>query len=149
VIGIMKGELSMMVENGALGMLSVHSRNFAGDGVMSQAVPAYLLTLAELRPRVWFATGTEVADWWRKRANVRVSLSIIGKRYELEISNVGETKVEGATVIVYHPRASTISVSATKAWMPEATVRRLDEFSSQVVLGAMGKGHYAYTLVFE
>jgi hypothetical protein len=78
-----------------------------------------------------------------------VSLNQIGKRYELEVSNEGEPAVEGATVIVYHPRAATVSVSATKAWMPEATVRRIDEFSSQVLLSAVGAGHHQYTLAFE
>jgi uncharacterized protein (DUF4415 family) len=149
VIGVMKGELSLIVEEGALGMLSVHSRNFGKDSVMSQAVPAYLLELAELRQRVWLATGSEVADWWRKRANLRVALNAIGKRYELEVSNEGEAAVDGVTVVVYHPRAANVSVSATKAWMPEATVRRIDEFSSQVLLSAVGAGHHQYTLVFE
>jgi hypothetical protein len=149
VIGVMKGDLGLIVEQGALGVLSVHSRNFSRDSVMSQAVPAYLLDLAELRPRVWLATGVEVADWWRKRANLRVSLNAIGKRYELEVSNVGEVTVEGATVMVYNPRASNVTVTATKAWMPEATVRRVDEFSYQVIFGAVGAGHHQYTLAFE
>lgn len=149
VIGVMKGELGLIVEEGALGMLSVHSRNFAKDGVMSQAVPAYLLALAELRSRVWLAGGTEIADWWRKRDNLRLSLSAIGKRYELEISNVGDATVEGATTLIYHPRAANVSITPTKAWMPESKVRRLDDFTSQVVFGGIGKGHYAYTLAFE
>jgi hypothetical protein len=149
IIGAMKGELGLVVEQGALGMLSVHSRNFAKDGVMAQAVPAYLLTLAEMRDRVWLATASEVADWWRKRYDLRVSLNVIGKRQELEISNVGEATIEGATAIVYHPRVSNVTISPTKAWMPEATVKRIDEFSSRVVFGSMGKGDYAYKLVFE
>ena len=149
IIGVMKGELGLVIEEGALGMLSVHSRNFSRDGVMSQAVPAYLLSLAEARDRVWIATGHEVADWWRKRANVRVNLTTIGKRHELEISNVGEQTVEGATAIVYHPKNLNATISPTKAWMPEATVKRIDEFSSRVVIGSMAQGNYAYTLVFE
>jgi len=149
VIGVMKGELGLIVEQGALGMLSVHSRNFSKDGVMSQAVPAYLLELAALRQRVWLATGTEVADWWRKRTNLRVSLNAIGKRYELEISNEGDAAVEGATVLVYAPRAANVAVSATRAWSPETTVRRVDEFSSLVLFGAIGSGHHQYTIAFE
>lgn len=149
IIGLMRGELGLVVEEGALGMLSVHSRNFSQQDLMAQAVPGYLLALAELRSSVWLATGSELADWWRKREQVRVSLNTIGKRYELEVSNVGEKTVEGATAIVYHPRTSTIIISPTKAWMPETTVRRIDEFTSKIVFGAMGNGHYAYKLVFE
>jgi hypothetical protein len=76
-------------------------------------------------------------------------VSEIGKRYELEISNVAEEAVSGATAMVYHPRASNVSVRPTKAFLPDATVRRVDEFSSQIVFGSIGKGHFAYTLVFE
>ncbi len=149
IIATMKGELGIVLEEGALGMLSVHSRNFAKDSVMSQAVPAYLLSLAELKQQVWFPTGTEVADWWRKRDNVRVTLNSVGSRYELEVSNVGDANVEGATVTVFHPQAATVTVTATKAWMPEATVRKVDDMRSQVIFGALGKGHFGYTLVFQ
>ena len=149
IIEVMKGELGMVVEEGGLGMLSVHSRNFAKDGLISQAAPAYLLSLAELRSRVWLTTGGELADWWRKRENLGVTLSILGKRYELEVSNLGEENVEGATAIVYHPRAATVVVTPTKAWMPDATVRRVDDFSSQILFGTIRKGNYAYKLVFE
>ena len=149
IIATMKGELGIVLEEGALGMLSVHSRNFAKDSVMSQAVPAYLLSLAELKQQVWFPTGTEVADWWRKRDNVRVALNTVGKRYELEVSNVGDTNVEGATILIFHPHPASVTVTATKAWMPEATVRKLDDTRSQVIFGALGKGHFGYTLVFE
>lgn len=149
IVGLMKGELNLVLEEGGLGMLSIHSRNFAKDSLMSQAVPAYLLSLAEHKNRIWMATGGELAEWWRKRDSIRVSLNILGQRHELEISNVGETSVEGATAILYHPRATTVLVSPTKAWMPDATVRRIDDFSSQVVFGAIRKGHYAYKLVFQ
>ena len=149
IIGTLKGELGIVLEEGGLGMLSVHSRNFAKDSLMSQAVPAYLLSLAELRQQIWFPTGTEVADWWRKRDNLRVALSSSGKRYELEVSNVGDVNVEGATVLVYHPYPATVTLTATKAWMPEATVRKLDDMRSQVIFASIGKGHFGYTLAFQ
>jgi peptidoglycan/xylan/chitin deacetylase (PgdA/CDA1 family) len=149
IIATMKGELGIVLEEGALGMLSVHSRNFAQDSVMSQAVPAYLLTLAELRQQIWFPTGTEVSDWWRKRDNFRVALSSSGKRYELEVSNVGETNIEGATVMIYHPYPTTVTLTPTKAWMPEATIRKLDDMRSQVIFASVGKGHFGYTLGFQ
>jgi hypothetical protein len=149
MLATMRGELNLAIEEGALGMLSVTSRNYPKDGPMAQAVSSYLLSLAENRSRVWLATGTEVSDWWRNRANLHVTLNLVGKRYELEVSNTGETPVDGATVIVYHPRTSTVVVTPTKAWQPEATVRRIDDFSSAVVFGAVANGNFAYKLVFE
>jgi len=149
IIGQMRGELGLVMEEGGLGMLSLHSRNFAKDGLMAQAAPAYLLSLAEVKGQLWLATAAEVADWWRKRDNVRAALNIIGKRYELEVSNLGEAAVEGATVNIYHPRTSSVIITPTKAWMPEAKVNRIDAFRSQVVFGSMSNGHYSYKLVFE
>ncbi len=149
IMATMRGELALVLEEGGLGMLSIHSRNYSKDSLMSQAVPAYLLSLAEVKNQVWLATGADIADWWRKRSNVKVTLNTTGKRYELEVSNLGDATVEGATVTVYLPRASNIVVTPTKAWMPEATVRRVDDFRAQVVFGTLAKGHYAYTLVFE
>ena len=130
-------------------MLSVHSRNYDKDSLMAQAIPAYLLSLAEYKGQVWMPTAAEVADWWRKRDNIRATLNGVGMRYELEVSNIGEHPVEGATVNVYHPRAASVALTPTKAWMPEATVRRVDDFRSQVIFGPMSQGHFAYKLVFQ
>ena len=149
IIAAMKGELGLAIEEGALGMVSIHSRNYAKDSLMAQAIPAYILALAEVKNDVWLATGSEIADWWRKRDNVRVTLSTAGSRYELEVSNVADATVEGATIDVFHPRASKVVVTPTKAWQPEATVRKVDEFRSQVVFGSLPKGHHGYKLVFE
>ena len=49
----------------------IHSRNFAKDSLMSQAVPAYLLTLAELRPRV---TWDRERQWLTPRQGVKRNL---------------------------------------------------------------------------
>jgi hypothetical protein len=149
IIASMRGELAMVVEEGGLGMLSVHSRNYDKDSLMAQAIPAYLLSLAEYKGQVWMPTAAEVADWWRKRDNIRATLNGVGMRYELEVSNIGEHPVEGATVNVYHPRAASVALTPTKAWMPEATVRRVDDFRSQVIFGPMSQGHFAYKLVFQ
>jgi len=116
---------------------------------MAQAVPSYLLALAEARTTVWTATGTEVSDWWRKRENVRATLNKVAQRYELEVSNVGDATVEGATIDIFHPRAARVALTPTKAWLPEATVRRIDDFRSQLIFGSLGKGHHGYTVVFE
>ena len=55
----------------------------------------------------------------------------------------------GATALVYHPRQSTVTITPTKAWLPDTAVRRVDEFTSQVVFGSIGTGHHQYTLAFE
>jgi peptidoglycan/xylan/chitin deacetylase (PgdA/CDA1 family) len=148
-LALMKAEMSVVIEQGGLGVLAVHSRNYAKDSLMAQAIPSYLLALAEQRNRVWIATGAELAEWWRVRENMRIALTFIGQRMELEISNVGDAAVDGATAIIYHPRAASVTVAPTKAWMPDVTVRRIDDFRSIAIFGTIRSGHYPYKLVFE
>jgi hypothetical protein len=68
---------------------------------------------------------------------------------ELEISNVGDAAVEGATAVIYHPRAATVKIDPTKAWMPDVEVRRIDDFRSLAIFKTIRSGHYPYKLVFE
>jgi hypothetical protein len=145
----MKGEMEGVVEQGGLGVIAVHSRNFAKESLMAQAVPTYLLALAAQQNRVWIATGHDLAEWWRLRENMRVSLQFIGQRMELEISNVGDSAVEGATALIFHPRAATVKIDPTKAWMPDVEVRRIDDFRSLAIFKTIRSGHYPYKLVFE
>jgi peptidoglycan/xylan/chitin deacetylase (PgdA/CDA1 family) len=145
----MKNELEVVVEQGGLGVVAIHSRNFAKESLMAQAVPTYLLALAAQQNRVWIATGSDLAQWWRLRENMRVSLQFIGQRMELEISNVGDAAVEGATAVIYHPRAATVKIDPTKAWMPDVEVRRIDDFRSLAIFKTIRSGHYPYKLVFE
>lgn len=149
ISALMSGELKVVLEQGGLGMLSLHSRNYTRDGLLAQAVPSYLVALVGQKDRVWIATANDVAEWWRKREEISVKIAIVGQRQELEISNTGGSSVEGVTAIVYHPRASQVVVGATKAWTPEATVRRIDDFRSLILFGSVRSGHYAYKLVFE
>ncbi|HMS79303.1 MAG TPA: polysaccharide deacetylase family protein, partial [Burkholderiaceae bacterium] len=51
-----------------LGLLSVHSQNFAPGGVLHVELPALLEALARDRDRVWVATGGEIERWWRDPA---------------------------------------------------------------------------------
>lgn len=148
-VALMKGELQGTIEQGALGLLSVHSQNFHEDALINKAVAPWLMTLADKRREVWIATSGEVAAWWRKRERLGVSVASYGKRYELEISNRGTQAVEGATVMVFHPDRGGVRLSATKAWMPEATVLPVDAYRSRIVLGRLRPGNYAYHLTFE
>lgn len=149
ISAMMKAELQGTIEQGALGLLSVHSHHFQEDGLIPRAVAPWLLTLADKRGKVWVATGGEVADWWRKREHLRANLSTYGKRYEIEISNHGPSAVEGAAVTVLHPDRGTIRLTPTKAWMPEATVQVVDPYRTRIVLGRLRPGNYAYHLTFE
>ncbi len=149
LISSLKADLAASIEQGGLGILALDSQNFGNDSLMRQAMPSYLIALAEQRKTVWLATGTELAQWWRQRDLLRANLTLRGTRQELELSYYGKDPVIHPTVVVLHPYKSKLVLSATKAWIPRPTVHRLDDYRSAVVFDEVKKGHYAYQVVFE
>jgi peptidoglycan/xylan/chitin deacetylase (PgdA/CDA1 family) len=145
----LKTDLDAVVDQGAMGVLSLSSRNFAKDSAMQQAMATMLIALAQQRRNLWLATGSELAQWWQQRSQLRTQLTTVGTRKELELSNVGAQPVRNATVIVTHPRASSFILKPTKAWIPQATVFRLDAYRSAVVFDEIKPGNYAYQALFE
>jgi len=145
----LKADLAASSEQGGLGVLALDSQNFGDNSLMHQAMPSYLVALAEQRKTVWLAAGTEIAQWWRQRDHLRTNLALHGTRQELELSYYGTDPILNPTVVVLHPYKSRLTLSATKAWIPRPTVRRLDDYRSAVVFDEVKKGHYAYQVVFE
>lgn len=145
----LKADLDAVIDQGALGVLSLSSRNFAKDSTMQQAMAPLLIALAQQRRNLWLATGSELAQWWQERSQLRTQLTTVGTRKELELSNVGSQPVRNATVIVTHPPKSSLILKPSKAWIPQATVLRLDAYRSAVVFDEIKPGNYAYQALFE
>lgn len=145
----LKSDLAGTIEQGALGVLSIHSQNFAKDSPMQQAVAPLLIMLAENRSQLWLATGSEIAHWWLQRSQLTTQLTLVGSRQELELSYRGADPVKNAKIIVVHPRQSSLSVKPTKAWIPAATVYPIDAYRSAIVFDEIKPGNYAYQLRFE
>jgi len=149
MISSLKADLAASTEQGGLGVLALDSQNFGNDSLMQQAMPSYLIALAEQRKTVWLATGMEISQWWHQRDLLRANLALHGTRQELELSYYGKDSIINPTGVGLHPYQSKGTLSATKAWIPRATVRRLDDYRSAVVFDEVKKGHYAYQVVFE
>ena len=145
----LRADLDAVIDQGALGVLSLSSRNFAKDSAMQHAMAPLLIALAQQRRTLWLTTGSELAQWWQQRSQLRTQLTMVGTRQELELSNVGSQPVRSATVIVTHPRASSFILKPTKAWIPQAMVVQLDAYRSAVVFDEIKPGNYAYQALFE
>lgn len=139
-------------EAGALGVLSVHSQNYAEDGLMAKLTPPYIKRLQAFKHEVWSVSGAEIADWWRSRARVvqpTVPLGRADDRLVFEVKPPGQ--VVGLTFLVTHPsidkplKAAT-STSGTRA---VASIERIDAQRSAVVFkGELAAGRYGFDLAF-
>ncbi|RJF92415.1 hypothetical protein D3871_27755 [Noviherbaspirillum saxi] len=142
-------DFDLAVDQGALGLLSVHSQNFHADSVLAKAMPGYLERLKQRKDQLWLASAGQVADWWREREHLRVSTVSSGKRLELDITVVGKKRLNGASVIVMLPqKGPPPTVQPVKTGLAKPTVVKLDEYRAAIMFGALEPGDYAYQVTF-
>ncbi len=137
-------------EAGALGVLSVHSQNYATGDLMTRITPPYLKKLQQQRDLVWTATGKEIADWWRIRDRV------VYRQPKGSISNFAfdvrpPGGVKGITFFVTHPAMDVgpKSISAGNGNSPLPELKRIDAYRSVLIFRQELKaGSYDYALEF-
>lgn len=138
--------------DGGLGTLSVHSQNMAAGQPLNQAMAPYLDRLLQYQRSgdLWLASGAQVEQWWRARRNVAVVGSRQGLRLELDISVKGNAPVSGVTVLVMVPARGTVpTIRVTKVGAVQPVVKRVDDYTSQLVFPALQPGNYAYQINFS
>jgi len=147
----LRAEARLVLENGALGLLSVHTQNFAVDSALYKALPAYLLYLKQRRETMWLASTGQVADWWRQRERFQVETHYSGKRLLLEVSVVGKSPVKGGTLMVMLPQKDLLpSVQATKTWENvKPVIQRIDAYRAVIIFPTLNPGNYAYQITFN
>jgi hypothetical protein len=119
-------ELALAESQGALGILSVHTQNFAQGSPLASAVSIYLQQLAWLREAVWLASAGEVAEWWRDRDRVRVVSRDLGLRAEFDLSVTPGEPLDGVSVVVMLPRKNVLpTVRGAKTGMPPVEVTQM------------------------
>lgn len=137
-------------EAGALGVLSVHSQNYAPEGLMAKLTPPYLKRLQEHREDTWAASGEEIAAWWRSRERVvfdpfKNSVS----NFSFEVRAPGNVK--GLTFFVTHPAIDKApkSVRPAQSDSPQPKLVRIDAYRSALIFKETLKaGRYGYNLEF-
>lgn len=137
-------------EAGALGVVSVHSQNFATDDLMTRLIPIYIKKIQQFPNQVWTAPGAEIADWWRARDRV-IQHSAKGdiSRLDFEVQPPGSIK--GLTFVVVHASAEAIPkmVVSSRSDTPLPEIKRIDAYRSALVFKeALKPGAYAYALTF-
>ena len=142
-------DFDLVVDTGALGMLSVHSQNFAPDGTLIKAMPGFLEHLKTRRAQIWPASAGQVADWWRNRERFKLSYGNSGKRLEFNVTITGKTPLSGATVIAMLPQKGFLpEVESLKIGMPKPVVSKIDDYRASIVFGSLPPGNYAYQMTF-
>ncbi len=143
-------DFDLVVDTGALGLLSVHTQNFGPDSTFAKAMPGFLEHLKTRRTQIWLASAGQVADWWRDRERFKLSHSNSGKRVEFNITITGKTPVSGATVVVMLPQKGFLpEISGLKLGMPKPVVSKIDDYRASVVFGSLTPGNYAYQMTFS
>lgn len=81
-------------------MFSYHSHMFAQE----ELLPVLTALAEKLKesPEVWTTTAGEVADWWRRRAAVRVTRAPDGA--QVTLVNEGDRPFVGGRVVIHPPR---------------------------------------------
>lgn len=136
--------------SGALGWLTVHSKNWGSDGALTQAFAQYLENAKKFKKSVWFANAGQVHQWWRDRERIRVDSSFDGKRVDFNVTVIGETPVTGASFVVMLPsKASKPNVRAIKVGVTIPKVVPIDDFRALIVFEQTNPGNYNYSISFD
>jgi peptidoglycan/xylan/chitin deacetylase (PgdA/CDA1 family) len=137
-------------EAGALGVLSVHSQNYAPEGLMAKLTPPYIKRLQQHREDVWAASGEEFEGWWRARERVNFdAVRTKGTQFTFEVR--APAKVKGLTFFVTHPAANVLpkAVKSDSAGTPQPEIKRLDAYRSALIFKQELKvGRYTYSVEF-
>lgn len=143
-------DFELVVNTGALGLLSVHTQNFAPDGTLIKAMAGFIEHLKTRRAQVWLASAGQVADWWRDRDRFKLSYGNSGKRLEFNVTITGKTPISGATVIAMLPQKGFMpEVTSSKIGMPKPVVSKIDDYRASIVFGQLPPGNYAYQMTFS
>jgi peptidoglycan/xylan/chitin deacetylase (PgdA/CDA1 family) len=140
----------LILENGGLGLLSVHTQNFDTSSVLYKALPAYLVNLKQKRNAMWLTSTGKVADWWRDRERFLVRSTFSGKRLEIDVTVIGKTAVTGGTVFIMLPQKDLLpTVQNTKTSGVKPTVTRVDAYRAAMVFSSLAPGNYSYQVTFS
>lgn len=142
-------DFDLVVEQGALGLLSIHSQNFAKDSPLVKAMPGFLIHMKQRKAQVWVATAGEVADWWRDRDRFKLSASNSGRRLEFNMTVTGDKPIKGASLVIMLPQKGvTATVQSTKIAGLSPTITKIDDYRVSVVFDTLPPGNYVYQATF-
>lgn len=149
ILDRMKADLALSVDNGGVGVFSVHSQNYAVGSPIAKVMPAYFRELTRNRS-VWLTNGQALNDWWRDRLRIRLRPRYYDSRIEFDLSILEGEPISGTTLSVTLPSLqSKIAIRGLKANMPTPQIVYLDGLRAQIIFDTLAKGDYLYQIFFE
>ena len=143
-------DFDLALRMGALGLLSLHSRNYTPDGALETAMNGYSTYLQDHRAGVWLASSRQVASWWKERDRFKLSSNNSGRRLNFNITVTGKEPVQGGGLIVMLPRKGiTPAIQGLTIGMPTPTVTQIDNYRALISFNTLLPGNYAYRASFE
>jgi Beta-galactosidase trimerisation domain/Polysaccharide deacetylase len=127
--------------NRGLGLLSVHSQNFASDSVLAKEVATLLDEALRLRNKVWLPSGDQIDAWWRGRARVQLSSTrMTGGQIAISVANTGAVDMPSTQLIVSAPNfASKLVISPL---LPGLQITRQDDLRWAISLPILKGGTF-------
>ena len=145
-------ETNYIIEMGALGILSVHSQNYASAGlvnkisVMRKLMPTYLQSLKQRQEEIWITTGIDISQWWRARTRVKVDSS--SEQFAFQVAEPGIP--QSMSFFITHPKADDTlpQIQPMDPNSPAPQIKRIDAFRSAIIFKPLAAGKYAYQIHF-
>ncbi|MGV8899433.1 MAG: polysaccharide deacetylase family protein [Burkholderiaceae bacterium] len=134
---------------GALGLLSIHSQNFAENSPLAAAMPDFLDHLSKSRDTVWIAQSGQVAHWWHERERLTYKVKNTMAKMDIDVTINGKTPLQAVTLIVTNPSAkAAVNVRPLKTNTALPEIKPIDDFRTAIIFSAMQPGSYSYSLIF-
>lgn len=166
-------EYELNRQMGGLGLLSVHTQNFADPdqlfnkpqhtSLMTHALENLVRYIGPRRGTVWLAPAGAVERWWRARSHAALSTRRVVaaasnnrafEALEIELAVEGTAAVAGLTVLLHHRAEHAVpSVHALAPVMPATPesapeLRRIDRFTTALVFESLTPGAHRFRVTF-
>jgi Polysaccharide deacetylase/Beta-galactosidase trimerisation domain len=125
--------------NRGLGLLSVHTQNFASESVLAREVAGLLDEALRLRNKVWLPSGDQIDAWWRGRARVQLAYTrLVNGHIAVSVGNAGGVDMPSTQLIVTAPSSESNLVISPA--VPGLQVNRQDDLRWAVSLPILKAG---------
>ncbi|MFZ4709261.1 MAG: polysaccharide deacetylase family protein [Zwartia sp.] len=149
ILQMLEQDLDMVLDNGALGVLSIHSQNFGPDSPLVSALPLFFDTLVSNKDLLWVATAGEIAEWWADRSRVALKTVARGPTVDVEVTISGKQPVSKFALIVMTPiRGKPPRVESLKVGLPKPEIVALDPLRYRILFPTLKSGNYSYNVSF-
>ena len=140
-------ELDLAEKMSALSVVRIPNQNMLG----AQEQDLFFEDMNARRGRMWVATGGQVANWWRERDRVDITLDTLKATPLLTVTISGDKPIQQAiTVFVNLPAVdSSLRLVSKDSNTKTPNVTRIDTWRSAVMLQGLLPGTYHWQLFFE